>query len=317
MADIDVSIVIVCMNKLDNLYPCLNSIKQYTNVSYEVFVVAYLFSKENLEKVRLDFPWVNFIESNEIRGFAENNNLALRLAQGKYCFVQNDDTELKMPVIDTLCSDFERSDEKVALFCPKLLYADGSVQYCGVGEYSFGTIISREYSFNPKRKLKSDYIDKPGIFETLNACGAAFLIRTDVFREMGFFDEKYFFCPEDLALTVKLRENGYRIFVDSDAYIYHKEGGTWGKLRTATMPTQLKGEQIFSADSGKIYYWLFALLVFPIRFFKTICWKLKTFLGGDEKSKIMAKANWNVCKSLFSSKTPKEIFVSYYLELKK
>ena len=97
---IDVSIVIVCMNNLKNLYPCLESIKKYTMVSYECFVVAYLFTKENLEKVKTDFPWVEFVESNEIRGFSENNNLALRQAKGKYCFVVNDDTEMKMPVID-------------------------------------------------------------------------------------------------------------------------------------------------------------------------------------------------------------------------
>ena len=67
--NIEVSIVIVCMNNLKNLYPCLNSIRKYTTVSYETLVVAYLFSEENLEKVQHDFPWVTFIESNEIRGF--------------------------------------------------------------------------------------------------------------------------------------------------------------------------------------------------------------------------------------------------------
>lgn len=92
MIKFDVSIVIVCMNNLNNLYPCLESIRKYTSVSYEAFVVAYLFSKENLLKVKLDFPWVTFIESNEIRGFSENNNLALKQAKGKYCFVLNDDT---------------------------------------------------------------------------------------------------------------------------------------------------------------------------------------------------------------------------------
>lgn len=43
-----VAIVIVCMNNLKNLFPCLDSIKQQTKISYEVWVVAYLFSKENL-----------------------------------------------------------------------------------------------------------------------------------------------------------------------------------------------------------------------------------------------------------------------------
>lgn len=66
--NIEVSIVIVCMNNLKNLYPCLESIRKYTHVSYECLVTAYLFDKENLEKVRKDFPWVTFVESNEIRG---------------------------------------------------------------------------------------------------------------------------------------------------------------------------------------------------------------------------------------------------------
>lgn len=83
-----VSIVIVCMNNLKSWYPCLESIRKYTHFSYECFVVAYLFPKENLEKVRNDFPWVKFIESNEICGFSENNNLALRQARGKYCYAE-------------------------------------------------------------------------------------------------------------------------------------------------------------------------------------------------------------------------------------
>lgn len=52
---------------------------------------------------------MKFVESNEIRGFSENNNLALRQAKGKYCFVQNDDTELKMPCIDKLVETIENS----------------------------------------------------------------------------------------------------------------------------------------------------------------------------------------------------------------
>ena len=52
MNKLQVSIVIVCMNNLKNLYPCLNSIRKYTTVSYETLVVAYMFSKENLEKVK-------------------------------------------------------------------------------------------------------------------------------------------------------------------------------------------------------------------------------------------------------------------------
>ena len=49
---LQVSVVIVCMNRLDNLYPCLESLREHTRVSFEVLVVAYLFSEDNLRKVR-------------------------------------------------------------------------------------------------------------------------------------------------------------------------------------------------------------------------------------------------------------------------
>ena len=44
-----VSIVIVCMNRLDNLYPCLESIRKWTGVPYDTLVTAYLFEPQNLE----------------------------------------------------------------------------------------------------------------------------------------------------------------------------------------------------------------------------------------------------------------------------
>ena len=55
-AMVEVSIVIVCMNRLDNLYPCLESIARHTEVEHATLVVAYMFSPENLKKARRDFP---------------------------------------------------------------------------------------------------------------------------------------------------------------------------------------------------------------------------------------------------------------------
>ena len=46
----EVSVVIVCMNRPDNLYPCLESISAHCGVSHEILVVAYLFSEEILSQ---------------------------------------------------------------------------------------------------------------------------------------------------------------------------------------------------------------------------------------------------------------------------
>ena len=68
-----VSIVIVCMNRPDLLYPCLEGIRAHTSVQYEVWVVAYLFSGENLARLRADWPEVKIVESRELRGFGKDS----------------------------------------------------------------------------------------------------------------------------------------------------------------------------------------------------------------------------------------------------
>lgn len=103
----EVSVIIVSMNNYEVLSRCLDSIRTHTSTSYEVFVVAYLFSPENLQHLRQNYPWAQIIESNEIRGFSANNNLALRKATGKYCFVLNDDTKIESDVITSLAATFE------------------------------------------------------------------------------------------------------------------------------------------------------------------------------------------------------------------
>ena len=137
-----VSIVIVCMNRMDNLYPCLEGLRAHTSVPYECFVVAYRFSPENLAKAQTDFPWVSWVVSDELRGFSENNNLALRQARGRYCFVLNDDTEMSQDVIGALVRDFERLPQDAAIVSPRLLNADGSLQLCGrpPDEHNFRTL---------------------------------------------------------------------------------------------------------------------------------------------------------------------------------
>lgn len=319
MNSIQVSIVIVCMNNLKNLYPCLNSIRKNTTVSCETLVVAYLFSRENLEMVKHDFPWVTFIESNEIRGFSENNNLALRQAKGKYCFVVNDDTEMKMPVIDKLVEDFNKCSERTAIISPELLDGNGNVAVCGRPPITWKTKIRIMFKlYNEKKDTK--YSNKKGLFKTYNIIGAAFLIRRDLFEQIGWFDEYYFFAPEDLALSTLLNKMNYECYVDEQAKIIHYEGmsgKSLSRIKTATLPAMCKGGLHFYSE-GKLHIKLiFGITYYLYNFVQLIYHSIKA-----RKSKIpniysiLAEGERNVLSTLFSKKTPKEIFTHYYYKQK-
>lgn len=313
---IDVSIVIVCMNNLKNLYPCLKSIRKYTTeITYETLVVAYLFTEENLKKVKLDFPWVTFIESNEIRGFSENNNLALRQASGKYCFVLNDDTEMKMPVVDMLIETIEGLPNDVAVVSPKSIFGDGSLQSCGRPEFTITTAILRNMMLWDEQKTKSPYVNQQGIFQTYHLWGAFFLIKTKIFKEMGWFDERYFFSSEDVDLSRKINRAGYRCYVNADVVITHYEGMT-GKgvsmLQLATKPAGYKGSIIFYGDGSKLRTICISIIFF-IFLIPQFIYHVANFIIGKDKVRngILAQVNINCMKITFLSITPKEAFMRF------
>ncbi len=312
--NIEVSIVIVCMNNLKNLYPCLNSIRKYTTVSYETLVVAYLFSEENLEKVQHDFPWVTFIESNEIRGFSENNNLALRQAKGEYCFVVNDDTYMDTPVIDNLVLTINNLPDNVAVVSPNIKYPDGVPQFCGRNKVSFWTYLKSTIGI---KHIDSQYVEKSGIFKTFNLMGAAFLIKTDLFETVGWFDEYYFFCPEDIALSTTLNRLGYLCFVNGDITIYHIQGGSsLSLMQTATEPAHVKGSVRFYSDNSYVKKAMLSFCQIIRSFLRAAIWKLIFCIKKDEKAKIKGQVYVNVVSGLLSSKTPKELFIKYYTRIK-
>lgn len=312
---LQVSIVIVCMNNLKNLYPCLDSIKKYTTVSYETLVVAYLFSKENLVKLRKDYPWIIIIESNEIRGFSENNNLALKQARGKYCFVLNDDTYIDMPVIDKLVATIENLPENVACISPKSLFPDGKLQSCGRPEHNYYTVILSMLRLYNEQHTRSKYVNQNGIFETATVVGAFFLIKTDIFREIGFFNETFFFCPEDVEVGMKLRELGYKCYVNSDIYIYHIDGGTYkiSKIRTATMPAAEQGTLILFGNSFIKKNTLLIIMKLT-HFLKYLYWQFQSNEKWD-KAYIMARSHKNTFDTIGKNISTKDIFRKFYLEM--
>lgn len=317
--NIDVSIVIVCMNNLKNLYPCLNSIRKYTKVSYETFVVAYLFTKENLEKVRRDFPWVNIIESNEIRGFSENNNLALRQAKGKYCFVVNDDTEMKMPVVDRLVESFNKCPQNTVIVSPLILNYKGEVSVCGRPPITLKRYILNTFMLWNEQNDKR-YINKPGLFKTYNIIGAAFLIKTSIFREVGWFNEYYFFCPEDIALSTELNEKGYSCYVDSDTAIYHYEGMSGKSLsliQTATKPAATLGNiTFFSKGNTSVKYLLRSIILIslPLKYIYHLFKSLLT--KRPNVNSVLALGDINCIYACITKKTPKEVFTTFFLKIK-
>ena len=319
-----VSIVIVCMNRPDILFPCLDSIRTHTTVSYETLVVAYLFSQENLALLQERYPWVKVVQSTELRGFSENNNLALRQAKGRYCFIVNDDTLMHEPVIDRLVRDLESLPENAAAISPCICFGDGRIQTCGRTpwtawryakhylhwvdegrtEGALGPTSEEKYfSCGCSKNHFSSDIATPThdheLLQTYTLNGACFLIKTEAFRKMGWFDERYFFTPEDIALGHALNDAGYSVWVHPQVSITHLAGGSVSAMEQAIKPARVRGSLIFYGEPLwlKCFIWSVELARY-----------VKNSLLCREQNRKTAR---NVMYAVFSKETPKEIFIRF------
>lgn len=310
-----VSFVVVCMDNPGNLRRCLSSIAtQPESVSRETLVVAYLFSPDHLAAAKREFPWARFIESRQVRGFSENNNLALREARGEFCFILNDDAELREYTLPRLVDALDRLGPRAAIASPLIRRADGSVQYRGRGPRG-----AREWFLDSLhlgrwgRDRRTGGGNGDRIFQTFNVCGAAFLIRTDVFRRAGWFDERFFFCPEDIALSTKVNSMGYGVWVDSGAEVLHYEGMS-GKsvnpLLAATRPAGREGALLFYSAGRPWLERLMRLHSFLLAIPQcAVHWLKGRFRRRPNADSVLAEGDWNILRTTFSGLSPKEMFV--------
>jgi hypothetical protein len=302
------------MNRPDLLNPCLESLYAYTSTPLEVWVVAYLFSEENLKRLKEEWPEVKVVESQELRGFSENNNLALRQITGEYCFIVNDDTLLRMPVIDALLADFGRLPEDAAIVSPKIVFPDGRVQTSGRAPWTAWRYV-KHYLHLVDETVPTPWSMQEGLFRTWTVNGACFLIKTAVFREAGWFDETYTFTPEDIALGHRINEMGYTVWADADVEITHLAGGTVSRLEAAIKPTRVRGALQFYSGGKPLKYFLLGSFVWCVEALRRLKYLFADRSAPTSHASIMYVTARNVMRSVFSKQTSKEIFTKFYREV--
>ena len=309
-----VSVVIVCMNRPDLLNPCLESLYAHTSTPLEVWVVTYLFSEENLARLRTDWPAVKVVESRELRGFSENNNLALRQITGDYCFIVNDDTLMRMPVIDALLADFDRLPADAAVVSPRVVFPDGRVQTCGRAPWTAWRYV-KHYLHQVDETVPTPWSMQEGLFRTWTVNGACFLVKTAVFREAGWFDETYTFTPEDIAIGQKINEMGYTVWADADVEITHLAGGTVSRLEAAIKPTRVRGALQFYSGGSPWKYFLLGSFVWCVEALRSLKYLFADRSDPSSRAAIMYATARNVMRSVFTKRTSKEVFTKLYGEI--
>ena len=237
----EVSIVIPVYNQFEYTYWCVRSIVETVkDIDYEI-IIADDCSTDTTTSIAEYLPGIKVVRTPRNLRFTLNCNNAAKYAKGKYLVFLNNDTIVKGGWLSSLADTME-SDSSIGLVGSKMVYPDGVLQEAGGIIWRDGSAWAYGKGMNPNLP-EFNYVKDVDYIS-----GASLMIRTDVWKELQGFDERYApsYC-EDSDLAFEVRAEGYRTVFQPRSEIVHFEGISNGKA----VSTNLKSYQI--VNTRKFY----------------------------------------------------------------
>jgi GT2 family glycosyltransferase len=225
------SIVIICWNDWKVLENCILSIFENTHkISFEVIVSDNGSTDGSVEKIRAQFPAVRVLENGANLGFAKGNNAGIREAQGEYVLILNPDTIIHDGSLDRWIQFADQHPESGAFGC-RVQNPDGTYQrsarpFPTIARYLTAALYLRFLGHLRRPVLTREYDWWKGNTEREVdwQSGCCVMLRGELLKQLGGFDESFFYQFEEVDLCRRVWDAGYRIRFTPEASITHLGG---------------------------------------------------------------------------------------------
>jgi len=271
------SVVIVNYNVKYFLEQCLISVYQAvnnlllwnSNCQTEVFVVDNNSVDSSTTMIKEKFPQVHLIQNTYNAGFSAANNMALKLASGQYCLLLNPDTVVEEDTLIKIVNFMDLHQEAgglgVKMIDGKGNFLPESKRSLPTPEVAFYKIFGLSKLFPHSKKFGKyhlGYLNENQTHEVEVLSGAFFLIRKKVLDDIGLLDETFFMYGEDIDLSYRINQAGYKNYYFSDTRIIHYKGESTKKSSVNYVLTFYKAMVIFANKHFSVSYAkVFSLLI--------------------------------------------------------
>jgi len=216
-----VAVVIPSWNTREFLPACLASLDSQ-GVDIELLVVDNGSTDGSVQY--LEDEGVPHVALPENIGFAAAVDLGAARTGAESVAVLNADATLDPGCLATLAAAL-RSDPGLGGAQPLILQASGASEPQLV--YSAGQALTRDGRAVEEGAGGSPAAVRPERREVFGVCGAACLLRRELFTEVGGYEESYFAFYEDVDLNVRARIAGWRFELVPGALARHVGNAAW------------------------------------------------------------------------------------------
>ena len=233
-AVVKLSVVIVNYNVCYFLEQALLSVRRAVEKlgqPVEVFVVDNNSADGSVAMVKARFPEVVLIANRDNPGFSKGNNQALRRATGQYQLLLNPDTVVEEDTFRACCAYLDAHPACGGLGVKML---DGQGRFLPESKRGLPTPAVAFYKMFglarllPKSRTFGRYHlgflspDETHEIEVLS--GAFMLLRKTALDAVGLLDEDYFMYGEDIDLSYRLTQGGWKNVYFPGTRIIHYKG---------------------------------------------------------------------------------------------
>ena len=226
------SVIIVNYNVKHFLEQCLHSVlKACKTIETEIFVVDNNSVDGSSNLVKNKFPEVNLIENKKNYGFSYANNQAIKQAKGNYILLLNPDTVVEedtfLKVIRFMVETPDAGGLGVKMIDGKGNFLPESKRGLPTPWVAFYKIfgLSSLFPKSPKfGKYHLTFLPMDQINQVEVLAGAFMLLRKSVLDKIGLLDESFFMYGEDIDLSYRITQGGYKNYYFPDTTIIHYKG---------------------------------------------------------------------------------------------
>ena len=220
-----VAVVIPSWNSIDLLPRCLGSLSGQ-GVELELMVVDNGSADGSV--AYLEREGVAHVSLPRNVGFAAAVNLGVARTAAPAILALNADTVLEPGAIAALLAALE-AEADLAGVQPRILQLEqgNPTEVESARLYSAGQALTSD---GRALETAAGEPQRPELLrrrEVFGVCGAACLLRRELFTELGGYDESYFAFYEDVDLNVRARIAGRRFAYVPEAVVWHLGNASW------------------------------------------------------------------------------------------
>ncbi len=271
------TVIVVNYNVEYFLDQCLTSVrKAIQGLKVEVIVVDNASGDGSVELLEKKYSDLHLILNNENVGFSKANNQGINIAHGKYVLLLNPDTIVEensfQKVIDYMDAHEDVGGLGVRMIDGKGNFLPESKRGLPKPMVAFYKIFGLSRIFPKSKQFGQYHLGHLSEFETNEIdilSGAFMLMRKEALDKVGNLDEAFFMYGEDIDLSYRIQQGGYKNIYFPETTIIHYKGESTKKSSVNYVFVFYRAMIIFAKKhfTGN-NAWLFSFLINAAIYFR-------------------------------------------------